>query len=54
MKSLKSDIKGALMQIWKFPYWFVSIKKQYFENFAFLILEILELFAREICKYLKK
>ena len=24
------------------------------ENFAFLILRILELFAREVCKFLKK
>ena len=33
---------------------FVSIQKQYLENFAFLILKILELFAREVCKFLKK
>ena len=32
---------------------FVFIK-QYPENFTFLILRILELFAREICKFLKK
>ena len=30
------------------------IQKQYPENFAFLILRILELFAREVCKFLKK
>ena len=42
------------MQIWKSPYMFVFIKKQYLENFAFLILRILELFAREVCKFLKK
>ena len=32
----------------------VFIKKQYPENFAFLILKILELFAREFCKFIKK
>ena len=35
------------MQIWKSPYMFVFIQKQYPENFAFLILRILKLFARE-------
>ena len=38
----------------KSPYMFVFIRKQYPENFAFLILRILELFAREVCKFLKK
>ena len=33
---------------------FVFILKQYPENFAFLILRILELFAREVCKFIKK
>ena len=33
---------------------FVFIEKQYSENIAFLILRILELFAREDCKFLKK
>ena len=33
---------------------FVFVKKQYSENFAFLILRILGLFGREICKFLKK
>ena len=33
---------------------FVFIQKQHPENFAFLILRILEIFAREICKFLKK
>ena len=28
--------------------------KQYTENLAFLIIRILELFAREVCKFLKK
>ena len=42
------------MQIWKSPYMFVFISKQYPKNFAFLILRILELFAYEICKFLKK
>ena len=42
------------MQIWKSPYMFVSTQKQYPENFAFLILRNLELFNREVCKFLKK
>ena len=33
---------------------FVLIEKQYPENSAFLILRILELYAREVCKFLKK
>ena len=33
---------------------FEFIQKQYPENFAFLVLRILELFAREVCKFLKK
>ena len=42
------------MQIWKSLYRFVFILKQQLENFAFLILIILELFAREVRKFLKK
>ena len=41
------------MQIWKSPYMFVFIWKQYPESFAFLTLRIFELFAREVCKFLK-
>ena len=33
---------------------FAFILKQYPENFAFLILRILELFAHEVCTFLKK
>ena len=33
-------IKGALMQIWKSPYVFVFMQKQYTENFLFLIQRI--------------
>ena len=33
---------------------FAFIQKQELENFAFLILVIPELFAREVCKFLKK
>ena len=47
-------IKGTLMQIWKSPYIFVVIKKHYPENLAFLVLRIVELFAREVCRFLKK
>ena len=47
-------LKATLMQISKSPYMFVFRKTQYLENFAFLILRIVELFAREVCKFLKK
>ena len=46
-------IKGTLMQIWKSPYMFVFIWKHP-ESFAVLILRILGLFAREVCKFLEK
>ena len=53
--SLKySLLKGTLMQIWKSPYMFVFKWKQYPENSALLIQRILELFVREVCKFLKK
>ena len=42
------------MQIWKFQYMFVFIQKQYPENVALLILKVLKLFTREVCKFLKK
>ena len=41
------------MAIRKSPYIFVFMQKQYPENFAFLILRILELFFREVYKFLK-
>ena len=50
----QNSFKGTLMQIWKPPYMFVFIWKQYPGNFAFLILRILELFTRKDCKFLKK
>ena len=50
----KQIFKGPLMQIWKSSYMFGFIKKQYPENFPFLILRILELFTREVCKLSKK
>ena len=48
------NVKGTLMQISKSPYIFVVTYKQYPENLAFLIQRIRELFAREVCKFLKK
>ena len=42
------------MQIWKFPYMFVFMLKQYLENFTLLLLRIPVLFAREVCKFLEK
>ena len=53
LANLSLIIKGALMQIWKSCYTFVFISKQYPENFAFLILRILELSARDVCYFLK-
>ena len=47
-------LKGTPMQIWKSPYVFVFIKNQHPENFAFLNLKIIELFAREVWKKKKK
>ena len=46
----KSQLKGTLMQIWKSPHMFVFIQKCYPENFAFLILGILELYSRKVCE----
>ena len=40
------------MQIWKSPYMFVFLQNQYPKKFAFLILRILKLFAREVSKFL--
>ena len=42
------------MDIRKFHYLPEFVSKQYPKTFAFLILRILGLFAREICKFLKK
>ena len=48
-----TNIKGKLMPIWKSPYIFKFIYKQYPKNFAFLIAIILELFTRKVCFFLK-
>ena len=48
------NVKGTLMQIWKFHYMIGFILKQYPENFALLMLEIIEFITREICIFLKK
>ena len=45
-----SSIKGTLMQISKCRYIFVFMKRWYPEKFAFLILEILELYTRKVCE----
>ena len=42
------------MEIGKSPYMLKVKLEQYPENFAFLILRILEFFTREVCKFLKK
>ena len=47
-------IEDTLKQVWKSPTVFVVIWKQYAKNFAFLILRILKLFAREVYEFLKK
>ena len=51
---LLQNIKDTLMQIWKFHYMFGFTKKQYPENFAFLILRIFKLFTRGVWTFLKK
>ena len=38
------------MQIWKPPYIFQFVQKQYRENFTIVILRILELFISKVCK----
>ena len=43
-----SKVKGALMQIWKPPYMFVFKWNKYPENFAFLILRIVELYTGKV------
>ena len=45
--------KGTLMRIISLHVC-VHIKKKHPENFAFLILRILEFFARGFCQFLKK
>ena len=47
-------IKGTLMQIWKSPTVIVLKWKQYPNDFTSLILRIFKLFAREVCKFLKR
>ena len=42
-------LKGTLIQTWKSPCMFLFIYKYYPENFAFLILRILELFTGKFC-----
>ena len=49
-----ASFKGTIMQIRKSLYMFAFKQNQYPENFPFLILRILELFAREVCKFFKK
>ena len=52
-KTEKSIVKDTLMQIWKSHYK-NTLKQQYPEIFAFLILRTLKIFTREVCKFLKK
>ena len=49
LKVFRKSFKGTLMQIWKCVYMLAFIWKQYSENFAYLIIGNLELFAREVC-----
>ena len=49
-KDENCQFKGTLMQIWKSPYMFLFIWKQYPQSFALLILRI----AREVCKFPKR
>ena len=45
---VNKTIKGTLMKIWKSPYMFVFTKKHYPENFAFLVLGVLELYTLKV------
>ena len=47
-------ITGLLVEIWKSRYMFAFTWKQDPENFALLILRILEWLAREVCEFPKK
>ena len=49
-----NQVKGTLMQIWKFHYMLGFIQKQYPENFAFLNIIIIELFISEVYIFVKK
>ena len=42
------------MQIWESSNIFVFLYKQYPQNFAFVILKILELFMRKVYKFFEK
>ena len=60
MKKISSRQGSILINFWRYPsadlkspYIFVFIQKQYLANFAFLILRIIKLFTREVCKFLK-
>ena len=48
-----SSLLQRLYMIKESPCMFVFVQKQNPENVAFLILTILELFASEVCKFLK-
>ena len=47
--SQPQKFKGTLMQIWKSLCMYLFIWKYYPENFAFLILRIIELYTRKVC-----
>ena len=55
-KHVNQDVhlEGTIIQVGKSLYMFEFIQKQYPENFAYLIRTILELFASEVCKFLRK
>ena len=48
----ENDLKLHQCRFENLPIYLCSYK-QYPENFVFLIIKILELFAREVCKFLK-
>ena len=47
-------VKRTLLQIWKSPYMFVFKQKEQPDDFAFLILRVLEFFTRKVCIFLKR
>ena len=47
-------VKGTLLQVWKSPYMFVFKQKEQPEDFAFLIIRVLEFFTRKVSIFLKR
>ena len=51
--SIDLVLKSTLIEIWESSYMFVFIKKTIHRRFCILIPRVLEIFACEVCKFLK-